>query len=203
MLIEVKVKNTRSIVRRNPNPTAEAINSKSPSDTIYNATNLFNGWYFIEELVGWIQSIDIAVVKVIEPYDPKKDGISFDTDCGGTNQGSIGNISSVKELVDLINKSVGAYIDSSKVSYTDKDGTTKIPIKTLIDKLSQGLTDIEEALTKIDSLVSIPKVPDPYTSGYVLTIDDAGNIAWLKPSGGSSGGTGADPTEDPNYSNDF
>lgn len=175
MLITVKFKNNLSQVRTLPAISGNIVTVMNASPEIYSATGIKKDWYYIKELNGWAESLDLSIVEVIEPPTSDNDFNPETKPLPGVDSALIPN-----DVVNAINKA-SVNIDCAKVSYTE-DGV-EYPIYGIIRNLQQSLEDMRESIEKVNKMPAIPSLPQDVKNGTVLQAtvsDDLATLIWKK-----------------------
>lgn len=156
MKYNVKVKNVAQI---RTEPTFSSVLLKtltSEDDTTYTATKLNHGWYYLEEVYGWTQSIDVIVISIDEEYDDS-DNNNPDVDNGGSSSATLTG----DEIINKINKASYAKINANKIIFTmtDDSGTREINLDTMLKSMQLSLDDMQDVIAKVSTMPNIPSLP--------------------------------------------
>lgn len=167
MKIEIKIKNRLTQIKTYPSTGSKNVCILNPEEVEYTAVKLYQGWYYLKELYGWVDSKDVTVTKIIEPYDPLEDNASIDVE---DTTGKIDTISLTPEqVVNLINKST-IKINSQQVIYSEDN--TDYPLYGFIKNLKQSLDNMNDVIEKVSKMPNIPNInenTDPHSVLRVIT----------------------------------
>lgn len=177
MKIYLKVVNPISPLRQRPGKASMIKFNLNPDDDIlYMASKLYMGWYYIEDgYDGWIESIDVKVVKVEEPYDPSED-YGFNTE--EVNNSSNKTTLNGAEIIEAINKSSKS-IMANKIVYKSDDNE-EIPIYTLLTKVLTQFEEMEDIVNNLGKYPDIPSLPNGNIKDYVLIANKNNQLVWKK-----------------------
>lgn len=176
MKIEVTVKNKLSQVRSVPSIGGQIKTILNPSTTIYTAVKMRMGWYYLSELSAWIDSSDVLIKRIIEPYEPEDD-YSIETNPIEKENEEDSKYYDPEKIVAAINKAL-AKIDCRQVVFKDSDKET--PIYGLIRNLQQSLSSVDEAVAKMNRMPDIPALGVDARTGMALVIseDESQKLQW-------------------------
>lgn len=156
MKVKVKVKNIAQ-VRAKPTSASVLLSTLRSDDAQdnYLATKLQHGWYFVDETHGWINSIDLKVIEIIEDFDDDNGSVDTKPDENNSN-----NIYDGDELIAAINKATTT-LNASKISFivTDENGTKEVNLQTMLKSMQLALDDMQDVIVKINRMPEIPSVP--------------------------------------------
>lgn len=178
MKIIVKVRKPIAQVRSLPTESSEAISILTIDNSVqYTATKLFSGWYYLEEVAGWVQDNDLDVMEIIEPYDPDIDvdfGTSDDTDNKGVKYDAKAIIEALKKYPDKL--------PSTEIIHTSNiDGEMKrVILSTILNSLDTTLVSMKDVIDKVEAIPAIPKLPVNIEPGLLLNINASGKLEWSK-----------------------
>ena len=176
MLLKVSIKNSLSQVRREPGFSSPIVGVLEPATGVtYSATKMFKGWFFLTDITAWVEVGDINIVQEVEPYDPTEDYGSGTIPVIPTPDDGVLSLS---DIVNGIN--TGNYkINSDKISFTDNG--TEYNLITFLKTVNNSLLNMNEAITKMNSLPTIPTLPATNTleNGMALIVKD-GTLTWSK-----------------------
>ena len=157
MKVKVKVKEIAQ-VRAKPTSASTLFTTLRSDDAqdVYLATKLQHGWYFVDETRGWINSIDLEVVEILEDFNDNDDS-SIDSipEQNPNNSNYNGD-----DLISAINKAITT-INASKITFivTDENGTREINLQTMLKSMQLALDDMQDVISKVNSMPNIPVVP--------------------------------------------
>lgn len=177
MKIYLKVVNPISPLRQRPGKASMIKFNLNPDDDIlYMASKLYMGWYYIEDgYDGWIESIDVKVVKVEEPYDPSEDyGFNTEEVKYPSNKTALNGA----DIIEAINKSSKS-IMANKIVYKSDDNE-EIPIYTLLTKVLTQFEEMEDIVNNLGKYPDIPALPNGNIKDYVLIANKNNQLVWKK-----------------------
>ena len=178
MKVKVAVKEIAQ-VRAKPTNASVLINTLKSNDAqdSYLATKLQHGWYYIDEMYGWVNSIDLQVIEIIEDFD---DDSSIDSTPDHSTNTSIYD---GDEIISAINKAYNT-INASKITFlvTDSNGTREINLQTMLKSMQLALDDMQDVIVKVNAMPDIPRLPLMMDSvKYVLKseiVNDEAILTW-------------------------
>lgn len=156
MKVKVKVKNIAQ-VRANPTSASVLLSTLRSDDAQENylATRLQHGWYYVDETHGWINSIDLKVIEIIEDFDDDNGSIDTKPDDNKDDNTYDGDA-----IIAAINKATTT-LNASKISFivTDESGTKEVNLQTMLKSMQLALDDMQDVIVKINRMPEIPSVP--------------------------------------------
>lgn len=156
MKVKVAVKEIAQ-VRAKPTNASMLLSTLRSDDAhdSYLATKLQHGWYYIDEMYGWVNSIDLQVIQIIEDFDDDDSSIDSTPD-HNTNTSFYDG----EEIISAINKAYST-INASKITFlvTDTNGTREINLQTMLRSMQLALDDMQDVIVKVNTMPDIPRLP--------------------------------------------
>ena len=175
MKVYLRVVNPISPVRQKPSKASLIKFSLDPDEDMqYMASKLYMGWYYIEDgYDGWIEAIDVQVVRVEQNYDPTED-YGYDTE--QVEPVNTNNMNG-DEVIKAINTSK-KYIMANKILY--KDENDEVPIYTLLSKVLSQFKTMEDIVNNLDKYPDIPSLPKGNIKDFILIVNSDNKLEWRK-----------------------
>ena len=152
MDVRVSIKYSSIDIRVKPTTASDKIEIENIDTNIeYKATKYIKGWYYISDFKGWVKVVDVIKRKVYSwgdygegtTTDPEKptdsDIVSYDPN----------------ELIKAINQASN-YIQAGRIFVLIDN--KQIILDTLLKSLDNTLTDMENVVTKVGKMETIPLI---------------------------------------------
>lgn len=163
MKAKIKIKNMETTVRERPTEASTLLKTVDISEEIHLVTSYIKGWYYIDELRGWVKVSDVIITEKIEDFED--DDMSNGSNPDNSNKPLIYDS---EEIIKAINDDTKNLIRSDKIYFIVDD--KQINLQTLLKSLNNSLIDMQDAVNKIAKMPNIPSLPQNVAEGNVLCV---------------------------------
>lgn len=168
---KVLIKRGSTIVRRQPTTASSIVTILEPLGLEYKSSKYQNGYYYIDEFKGWVESENLIIVNSTLDMVPKDDE-------DDEEEGNIPSKPSIYDPEEVIKAIIQASskIPASCVEALSADRKTKVNLETLVHQLMVSLQDMNGAITKMLNIPDFPtfnRETDAYKSLVLIPDPDS------------------------------
>ena len=176
MDIRLKIKNKNSEIRANATNASSLFDVDLDTNQEYKATKYANGWYYLEDIRGWISVVNTIVVRILEPWEG-----------GGTidPSGEDPKGSSAYDPIEILKAILEStiLIPAEKIYYFVDN--KQVILSTLLRSLDSTLVDMQNVVIKVQNMESIPLLDTEAPGSVPVVVSDPDDptkilIKWTK-----------------------
>ena len=167
---KVLIKRGSTIVRRQPTIASSIVTILEPLGLEYKSSKYQNGYYYIDEFKGWVESENLIIVNSTLDMVPKDDE-DEEEDIGSSKPSIYDPEEVIKAIIQANSK-----IPASCVEALSADRKTKVNLETLVHQLMVSLQDMNSAITKMLNIPDFPTIDrekDAYKSLVLVPDPDS------------------------------